>query len=143
MNKLKLIPLFLLFFLFIGCQEDDFISSSYKTLAVSNNIYDAIYKSLGEAYKQGLLSEEYKEQAIQKGNMYYNSYMKSARLLYIYAELNENERTEGMKTTILIAIAQAITEINSLKTYIELILNQDLNLIDIPVSDELQSYLEE
>ena len=143
MKKLLLTILLIPFLLLLtACEPGTLVDNTYKTLAVSQNVYDLIFKSLGDAYTEGLLSEEHKDLAIQKGNIYYNAYLKSATLLKMYADTAEENRTEGMKTMLLIATAQAVTEIKSLRKYIETILNTQLDIIDIPIYPELENYME-
>ena len=79
---------------FPACNED-FTTEAYRTLAVSKEFRETALTSLGDLYRQGLISEEVKEDAIRMGDDYMRAHQFAvdAILLYSSSKTEENRLT--------------------------------------------------
>ena len=80
--KRNLLPLIALIFIF-GCAES-FVQNSYKTLSVSKEAYNSTLSMAGSLYKQGLMTEAQKDEAIKYGNLYMQTHNESVNALLTY-----------------------------------------------------------
>lgn len=133
---------FFLIFSLYGCQDEDFVNSTYKTLAVSQVIYDNTFQVLAEMYKTGQITEETKETAIKYGYVYYESFIITRNALEEYAkEIHKgNEPSEGQRTMLNIFLAETVRKLYSLVELVEMFYG-DLPNPELPVSDEVNALI--
>lgn len=67
-------------------QKKSIVDSSYKALNISGNVYDIAMTAIGNLYKQGLIDESVKEEAIGLGDKYYDIYHSAVEALKAYKE---------------------------------------------------------
>lgn len=128
-----------------GCKEGDLVTNSYKALAVSKNIYEAIYQSFGEAYKEGLIDEKQKDLLIKQGNKFYDAYQIALDVLEHYQSIPDNDsKKEELRVLILRSVATAVYRIDKVRNLAEYLLGGKLVILPkVPVEEELKPYLEE
>jgi len=137
----SILSLCLIFSLY-GCVEEDFIKSTYKTLAVSQVIYDNTFQVLSEMYKTGQITEETKDTAIKYGYVYYESFIITRNALEEYVkEIEKGDNpTEGQKTMLNIFLAETVRKLYSLVELVEMFYG-DLPNPELPVSNEVNELL--
>lgn len=64
--------------------EETFTSTSYKTLSSAATVYDRSMKSIADLYKQGLIDDDIKDEAIRLGNIFWASYHPAVEALKAY-----------------------------------------------------------
>ena len=69
MRALK-VPLILLLALMLLSCANSFTKNAFDTLSISKETYNSTLSIAGDLYKQGLMSEEQKNEAIKLGNAY-------------------------------------------------------------------------
>ena len=79
--RLTIIGVVLLAFI-LGCAT--FTRNAYRTLAVSQQTYDATLSALGDMYKQGMLSDEHKDKAVELGTLYKAAHNSAVQALLQY-----------------------------------------------------------
>lgn len=80
--KRTLLPFLTLIFIF-GCVES-FVQNSYKTLSVSKEAYSSTLSIAGSLYRQNLMTEAQKDEAIKYGNLYMQTHNESVAALLNY-----------------------------------------------------------
>jgi hypothetical protein len=72
----------------LGCAgptKQGIVSGTYKALSIGGNSYDAAMTGIGDLYRQGLVTEEQKAEAIKVGNYYHDAYHAAVESLKTYA----------------------------------------------------------
>ena len=87
------IVLVLIVFLLASCGPN-FAKNSFRTLSVSKATYEVILSSAGDMYKEGLLTEDQKNEFISVGHKYRDAQKvaSDAAAAYMITESAENER---------------------------------------------------
>ena len=89
---------------------------AYRALTVSKDVsYDATLSILGDLYKQKLITEAEKDQAIVYGGLYMTAHNEAVNALLAYAELG----TEDNKNAYLVAITAASRSLAGFLEYIK------------------------
>lgn len=126
-SNLKILMVLPFLLLCMAC--DDFEKNTFRTLTVMAGTYDGIMSYLGQAYKEGLISEEAKEKAIDVGNVFYGSYHTSQNLFAEYldakkkgnfdAQRSIQQRLENSMDFSLVALNNFITYYNNIASGVE------------------------
>lgn len=74
-----------------GRTKKDYVSGSYKALAVGGNSYNAAMSGIAELYKKGYIGDAEKEQALKLATYYYTAYHMAVEALKVYAEEGEGD----------------------------------------------------
>lgn len=90
MKKLTLLAVSCCFLLALAACEKDFVKTSYTSLSVMANTYDAVMSSAGDAYKRGLIDETAKSQIVDVGNVYKSAFDAAALALESYVEATKD-----------------------------------------------------
>jgi len=114
-NSIYLLMVFCLV-LCVGC--NDIEKTSYRSLTVMAATYDGIMSSLGDAYKQGLLSEDDKDKIIDVGNIFYGAYHSAEEALKAYMNAKKSgESLKPFEDKLENAVTYALITMNSYITY--------------------------
>jgi len=115
---------FLLFLTFtlVAC-ANSFIKSSFDTLSVSKATYDSTLNVAGDLYKQGLMSEEQKTEAIKIGNVYMVTHNEAVNALLNYKML----ATDQNKDIYLKSAADVSARLADLLEYLKPIILKEEN----------------
>lgn len=70
---------------FTACNEQDFTTDAYRTLTVSKEFRDTALSSLGDLHRQGLISEEVKDEAIRIGDAYMRAHQLAVDAVVVYS----------------------------------------------------------
>lgn len=113
MKKLSFLALFFVVML-AACTADEFEKNTYKTLVVAGTTYDTTMKMVGEAYKNGTITEEQKDMVVGFAEIYYASYMVSVETFkqYLFVKSSGADASD-IKTKViqgLVVTSTALTE---------------------------------
>ncbi|MGE4471069.1 MAG: hypothetical protein AB7D47_13125 [Desulfovibrio sp.] len=104
---------------------NDYVTSSYKTLAVMGTAYNSTMSAMAEAYSDGLIDDEAKADIIKAGNIFYASYHTARIALATYAAVieasdnatdNATDSAESLKASLAAALSTAQKNLTSLKS---------------------------
>ena len=85
-----------------SCATTSFETDAYRTIAISKTAYDIVLTGMGALYKEGKISEDVKDKAIELGRIYKTAHNEAAEALALYVETgNENHQQRYL---ILVAI---------------------------------------
>ena len=84
-----------------------FSQNAYKSLAVSQQTYDATLSALGDLYKQGKVSEAVKTKVIEAGTLYKTAHNQAVQALLNYDMAVTQADQEQMKKVYMTQIAEA------------------------------------
>ena len=70
---------------FVGACAGGFVKNSFRTLAVSQNTYDATMSSAASLYREGKITINEKNKIIEYGNLYYQAHNEAVAALEKYA----------------------------------------------------------
>ena len=70
---------------FVGACAGGFVKNSFRTLAVSQNTYDATMSSLASLYREGKIRVAEKNKIIEYGTLYYQAHNEAVAALGKYA----------------------------------------------------------
>jgi len=90
MKKLTLLAVSCCLLLALAACEKDFVKTSYTSLSVMANTYNAVMSSAGDAYKRGLIDEAAKSQIVDVGNVYKSAFDAAALSLKAYVEATKD-----------------------------------------------------
>jgi len=121
------IYVFMVFCLVLCAGCDDVEKTSYRSLSVMAVTYDGIMSSLGDAYKQGLITEDAKEKIIDVGNVFYGAYHSAEEAFKAYISAKKSgvdtrpfeDKLESSVTYALVSMNTYITYYNSIASGIE------------------------
>lgn len=85
------LALALMMFMIQGCatiqtNHNQVVAGGYKTLATAATTYETAFQALADLYKQGLLSEDNKNKAVEYGQHFWTAYHAAVDLLASYAK---------------------------------------------------------
>lgn len=106
----------------LGCVES-FVQNSYKTLSVSKEAYSSTLSIAGSLYKQGLMTEAQKDEAIKYGNLYMQVHNESVAALLNY-------KTSGLasdKDIYLNLMADVAIRLANLTNYLKPFILKEVN----------------
>ena len=100
-----------------------FSQNAYKSLAVSQQTYDVTLSALGDLYKQGKVSAQVKDKAIEIGNLYKAAHNSAVQALLDYDKATDQATQDAKKQIYMKQIAEASKQLAALlelaKPYVE------------------------
>lgn len=101
-----------------GCNEADFVTTSYKALKSGKVAYIAALSTAGDLYRQGKLSDAEKGKIIQAGDVYAAAHKTAVAALDAYVTANDSSSSgrEAAALAAMAALSQATTEFSSIIT---------------------------
>jgi hypothetical protein len=100
------LALVLMVFMVQGCatmqeNHNQIVAGGYKTLATAATTYETAFQALADLYKQGLLSKENKNKAIEYGNHFWTAYHAAVDLLASYAKTASAEDEARLNVAVI------------------------------------------
>jgi len=107
-NKKYIAVVLVLLFVMSCGGPNSFVRDSYRTLTVSKQTYESTMKSLGEMYKEGLISEADKQNLIKYGDVYMKAHNDATDALVAYVA--SDKTTEASSKTAYLNAAQNVSK---------------------------------
>jgi hypothetical protein len=83
-RKLSMVGVIFLVLFTLSCAT--FTTTSYRTLAISNQTYDTTLTAMGALYKEGKITEEQKNEIIDLGRQYKKAHNDAVDIVVAYEE---------------------------------------------------------
>jgi hypothetical protein len=83
-----------------GCNSEDVIANSYKTLKITADTYDQTMSAAGDLHRRGVIDDEVKADIIDIGNKYRTAHQVAANALESYAMYERAEDEEKIDTAL-------------------------------------------
>lgn len=117
MNKLKkrmsVVVVFLVMAIFIMAGCASFTGNAYKTLTTSATVYESTMAAAGDAYKQGLITDEDKAKIISIADKYWTAYHASVIALEVY-ERTKSTANKSKAEAALVEVSRVYGELLSI-----------------------------
>lgn len=94
-RKIKLLLLVMVVLLATACS-----GGMYKTLVLSQHTYDTTLTSMGELYKEGVITDAQKDEAIKLGRTYMTAHNDAVDVLVAYEEAGGQGSQEAIKAAV-------------------------------------------
>ena len=118
--KLKLGVVVCVVILLAGC-GGGFVGDSFKSLAVSKQTYEATMTSLGDLYKEGVLSDEAKDKAVEYGRKYQTAHNSAvdALMTYVVADPENQEDSKEAYLKLFEGLSVQLADLIKILTEVE------------------------
>ena len=98
-NQLGALVGLLLLIMLAGCAT--FSKDSYRTLSVSAETYHAAMSSMGDLYKQGLVSEKEKAKAVELGTYFKAAYNAAIDANQAYLKVDSDQNRDKVTSALI------------------------------------------
>jgi hypothetical protein len=115
MRKYQIFILLMAMLMLAGCAGKDFVTNAHDILGVSKTTYDSQLNIAGDLYRQGYITEDQKNKAIEHGTTYMLVHNEATAALLEY-RINENE---DAKQKYLDTISDVLSRLSFLIDYVK------------------------
>ena len=101
---ISLVLSIMVMFSLVACKSDDYVPTTWKTLAITATLYDETMNELGELHSKGKLSDESAYKAISFGKKFTPLYFTAVNALETFAKNPTEDKLDVVKNAVQSAV---------------------------------------